>query len=193
MLSPSRSWLALVHHPCYDRAGRVVSTALTTLDLHDIARSSRTYGLAGVLIVHPVAAQRAMAERICGHWLDGADGTHDFRRAALERVSVVDTVETACDLVRARAGERPILVGTTARRAPDAVGYAAFAATPPAGDRPTLLLFGTGYGLTDELLARCDVRLAPVSARDPGPSPYNHLSVRSACAIVLDRLYGDRP
>jgi hypothetical protein len=191
-LAPARSWLALVHHPVYDRARRVVSTALTTLDLHDIARAARTYGLAGVFIVHPVAAQRALAERICGHWLDGADGTHDFRRAALERVTVVDTVEGACDVIASRAGARPLLVGTTARRAPDAVAYDAL----DPGTRPLLLLFGTGYGLTDALLAGCDARLAPVAAREPpgpGEKPYNHLSVRSACAIILDRLYGDRP
>jgi len=193
VIAAAHSWLALVHHPCYDRAGRVVSTALTTLDLHDIARAARTYGLAGFFVVHPVAAQRAMAERICGHWLDGADGTHDFRRAALERVTVVDSIEAARAAITARAGAAPLVVGTTARRGPDSVGYADLTAAPPSDGRPILLLFGTGYGLTDDVLAGCDLRLAPVSARDPGPSPYNHLSVRSACAIVLDRLYGDRP
>jgi len=46
----------------------------------------------------------------------------------------------------------------------------------------------SGWGLTDELLAGCDLRLPPIR----GGSDYNHLSVRSACAIMLDRLYGDR-
>ena len=54
---------------------------------------------------------------------------------------------------------------------------------------PLLLILGTGWGLTGELMAGCDARLAPIQAA----SDYNHLSVRSACAIILDRLYGDHP
>jgi hypothetical protein len=49
-------------------------------------------------------------------------------------------------------------------------------------------VLGTGWGLTDELMAGCDRRLAPIRCG----TDYNHLSVRSACAIMLDRLYGDR-
>ena len=64
----SRLSVALVHHPVYDKHKKVVATALTNLDLHDIARSSRTYGLETYFIVHPVAAQRELAERIARHW-----------------------------------------------------------------------------------------------------------------------------
>jgi hypothetical protein len=55
-------------------------------------------------------------------------------------------------------------------------------------DRPLLLLFGTGWGLTEELLAGVDRVLRPIQ----GNSDYNHLSVRAAVAIMLDRLFGDR-
>ena len=54
--------------------------------------------------------------------------------------------------------------------------------------RPALMVLGTGWGLTEEVLAGCDARLPPVR----GVGDYNHLSVRSACAILLDRVYGDR-
>jgi hypothetical protein len=55
-----------------------------------------------------------------------------------------------------------------------------------ASDDAFLLMFGTGWGMSEELLARADYFLAPID----GPTPYNHLSVRSACAIILDRLFG---
>ena len=56
--------------------------------------------------------------------------------------------------------------------------------------KPVLLLFGTSWGMPESLLAGADGRLEPVVAQaDTG---YNHLSVRSACAILLDRLLGAR-
>ena len=51
---------------------------------------------------------------------------------------------------------------------------------------PVLLLLGTAQGLAPEVLARCDGVLRPI--RDLG---YNHLSVRSAAAILADRILGD--
>ena len=34
--------------------GQSVATAITNLDVHDIARSSRTYGLGGYFVVTPI-------------------------------------------------------------------------------------------------------------------------------------------
>jgi hypothetical protein len=185
-VKPSETWVALVHHPVYDKNGKVVATALTNLDLHDIARSSRTYGLAGFLIVHPVEAQRELASRIASHWLAEGAEMNDFRRMAIERVAVVPTLDDAVAHVeRASGGRAPSLVATSARTAPGVVGYPALVRSL---EGPAILVLGTGYGLTDEVVARCAHRLAPVQ----GASDYNHLSVRSACAIILDRLYGDR-
>ena len=184
-MTPDSTWVALVHHPVYDKNRRVVATALTNLDLHDIARSSRTYGLAGFLIVHPVKAQRELASRIAGHWLDEGAQLNDFRRQAIERVAVVASLEEARAHVEQRAGRAPSVIATSAKDAPGTHGYQALARSL---DGPALILFGTGWGLTEEALAVCSHRLGPIQGR----SDYNHLSVRSACAIVLDRLYGDR-
>ena len=49
-----------------------------------------------------------------------------------------------------------------------------------------LLLFGTAWGLHDELLETVDYVLAPIAGRNG----YNHLSVRTAAAIIMDRLVG---
>ena len=54
--------------------------------------------------------------------------------------------------------------------------------------QPYLLVFGTGWGLTREVLETSDYVLAPIE----GISDYNHLSLRAATAIILDRLMGDR-
>ena len=179
---PSSTYVALLHHPMRDRTGAIVTTALTTMDLHDIARTCRTFDLAGYFVVHPIEYQRHMAERIIAHW--GEDGRHDSRRQALERVTVVDTLLAAEALVRERTGRRATLVATSAKRAENAINTNDFHAI----EGPKLLLFGTGFGMSEELLASCDRILLPLQ----GQGDYNHLSVRSACAIVLDRLYGDR-
>jgi hypothetical protein len=184
-LIPSETFIALVHHPVYDKHRKIVATALTNLDLHDIARSTRTYGLAGFFIVHPVEAQRALAQRIADHWLAEGAELNDFRRDAIARVSVVSTVEDASAAIETRTGRRPLRIATSARPADGTIGYPALV-REAAG--PVLILLGTGWGLTDEVVETCERRLAPVQ----GSSDYNHLSVRSACAIILDRLYGDR-
>jgi hypothetical protein len=182
--APAETFVALLHHPVYDRNRQVVSTALTNLDLHDIARASRTYGLGGFFIVHPVTAQRKLAERIAGHWLSEGATVHDFRRQAIERLSVVADVVVGVAAVAQRCGGAPAVVATSARSDEKATTFSQLRGHVG----PMLLVLGTGWGLTDEALARCHLRLRPLR----GPCDYNHLSVRSACAIILDRLYGDR-
>jgi hypothetical protein len=51
-----------------------------------------------------------------------------------------------------------------------------------------LILLGTAWGLAQEVIDAGDGILPPIS----GLGNYNHLSVRSAAAIVLDRLLGAR-
>lgn len=180
--------VALVHHPVYDKNRRVVATALTNLDLHDIARASRTFGIETFFIVHPVAAQRALAERIASHWTsaEGAE-QNDFRRQAIELVSVVPDLAAARDALAARHGQPPYVVATAARATEgNLVAFRDFRAIT--ATRPALMVLGTGWGLTEEVLTSCDARLPPIH----GTGAYNHLSVRSACAIILDRLCGDR-
>jgi hypothetical protein len=179
--------VALVHHPVFDKHHKIVATALTNLDLHDIARSSLTFGLETFYIVHPVAAQRELALRIAAHWT-GEEGAekNDFRRQAVERVQVVPTLAEARQALATRHDEPPLLVATAARESPGSASFATVRGLT--NNRPLMIVLGTGWGLADEALAQCDLRLEPIRGR----KGYNHLSVRSACAIILDRLYGDR-
>jgi hypothetical protein len=56
--------------------------------------------------------------------------------------------------------------------------------------RRALILLGTGWGLAPDVLGDAEVFLAPIGGANP--SGYNHLSVRAACAIVLDRLLASK-
>lgn len=182
-----RTHVALLHHPVLDRTGKVVTTAITNLDIHDIARSSRTYGLGGYYIVTPLDAQRELARRIIAHWRTGHGAAYNERRAeALAPVEIHAELDEVVETVARREGRRPVIASTSAVARPGQLSSAEL--TARVGDAPLLLLLGTGWGLTDEALARADLALAPIRGRPR----YNHLSVRSAAAILLDRLFGLR-
>ena len=179
-------YCGLVHHPVVDRQGREVTTSVTNLDVHDIARSARTYGLEGYFVVSPIEAQHPVVQRIVDHWCSGA-GKHRFpeRGEAIALVRLCLSIDDAIAEIEAEQGKAPRLVVTSAKAGPDRSSYAAEAERLRNETRPTLLLFGTGHGLSDRILQRADVFLEPIE----GPSEFNHLSVRAAVAITLDRLF----
>ena len=53
-----------------------------------------------------------------------------------------------------------------------------------AENRPVMILFGTGWGFRPEVFDNVDYVLEPIL----GAGDFNHLSVRSAVAILLDRI-----
>jgi hypothetical protein len=185
-MAARRVALALVHHPVLDREGGVITTAVTNLDVHDIARSARAYELEAFYVVHPVGAQRELVEKVREHWVEGRGAKRiPDRSEALGLVRVVASLDEAAAAFGGAEGQPEIW--TTAARARGAVGaYGELRARLASPGRPVLFLFGTGWGLTPELQDRADVRVAPVV----GVGPWNHLSVRAACAITLDRLLG---
>ncbi len=185
-MAARRVAIALVHHPVLDREGGVITTAVTNLDVHDIARSSRAYGLEAFYVVHPVPAQRELVERLRAHWTEGGGAKRiPDRKDALALVRVVTTLDEAIAALAA-GGPAPELWATAARAHGRVEPYGALRARLDEPGPPVLLLFGTGWGLTHELQERVDARIAPIV----GVGPWNHLSVRAACAITLDRLLG---
>lgn len=179
--------LALVHHPVLNKEGRVITSSITNLDVHDIARSSRTYGCDSFYIAHPTKALRRLAEKICEHWNTGYGSTYNpNRKDALSVIRIkADFGDVTLDLEE-RFQKRPLIVTTSAKSAPNTFSYQDFRAELAVVDRPVLLVFGTGWGLADEIMELADYRLAPIY----GPTDYNHLSVRAAVAIILDRIFG---
>ncbi|MGC4094686.1 MAG: RNA methyltransferase [Polyangiaceae bacterium] len=175
---------ALLHYPVLDRGRQVVTTAITNLDLHDIARSSHTYGLSDYFVVHPIAAQRELAERVQAHWTAGSGARRiPDRSPALAGLRVVATLDDALGAL----GDPEIWV-TSAEAGKNPLAFADARAMLQGDGPPVLLVFGTGWGLAPSVLERARHQLAPV--RSPRADGYNHLSVRAAAAIIFDRLLG---
>ena len=188
--SARRVALALVHYPVVDAEKAVVTTAVTNLDVHDLSRSARTYGCSDLFVVHPIEAQRVLVDRIRDHWLHGSSGKRiPDRREAIELVRAIPTIE---DAIASMGGRSAIELWMTAARAvpgaPPCVTFAAAREALGGPGKPVLLVFGTGWGLAPSLVANADVMLEPIQAGLA--TGYNHLSVRAACAIALDRLRG---
>jgi hypothetical protein len=180
-------FVALVHFPVYNKAHQVVATSLTTLNLHDLARLTVTYGTQGCYVVTPLQRQQELARQLIAHWTRGYGAVYNPTRAeALQKVQVVDSLETVERNVVQRCGMTPQYIATDARQLPGCISYPALRRILWEQEAVFLLLLGTGWGLSRELIARCEYVLMPIY----GPTPYNHLPVRVAAGIMLDRLLG---
>jgi hypothetical protein len=177
-------YIALIHHPVVDKNGETIASAVTNLDLHDIARTGKTYGVKAFYVVTPLADQQILVERIIDHWLCGAGSRYNpKRRQALELVKIAESLAAAIADIRNRTGQEPKTIATSARLAGNGMSYAQLRRQLKNG-APHLLLMGTAWGLADEIIRQVDHCLAPIT----GPGDYNHLSVRCATAIIIDRL-----
>ncbi len=173
-----------MHHPVINKKGEIIASAVTNLDLHDISRAARTFGVGRFFVVTPLADQRRLVDRIVAHWRRGAGAAYNpDRREALATIRVTRDLTEAAAQLAAETGQRPALVATTSRRREGCIAFNDARAMLERG-RQLLLLFGTAWGLAPGLVAESDFVLAPIA----GPTDYNHLSVRSAAAIILDRL-----
>ena len=182
-------YLALVHYPVYNKNREVVSTSVTNFDIHDISRSCRTYDINQYHIIVPVEAQKQLTERIIGYWQEGTGGTFNRdREEAFSNTRVYENIETSILEIEKREGKKPILVTTSAKIFDNSISYKDLGEQIITDDSPYLLLFGTGWGLTDEIMEMSNYILEPIR----GTTKYNHLSVRSAVAIILDRLIGEK-
>ncbi|MBU1244428.1 RNA methyltransferase [Myxococcota bacterium] len=176
----------LVHHPVLNRNGEVVTTAVTNLDIHDISRAVTTFGCGGYHLVTPIELQRELIHSVISHWKEGFGLAHNPKRSeAFERTVVTASIAESLAKIRETYGQDPLVIATSARETGLPVMTVQRLLEDP---RPLALLFGTGWGLAPEALAAAKGVLPPIL----GPGAYNHLSVRSAVSIVLDRLYGNR-
>lgn len=183
-----RMAIALVHYPIFDGKKQVVATNITNFDIHDIARAATVFGIENYYIVHPIIEQRMFVERVLDHWRVGSGAKFNrMRKTALNPVKTAESIEKAL----VDWGEEDPLVLCTHARAVEGCQIWTFQAARELlakAERPVFLIFGTGYGLTDDFM-RSQGHLLE-SIRGYGPQDYRHLSVRSAVSIILDRLLG---
>lgn len=174
-------YVGLLHWPCLDKNGEEIATAITNLDLHDLARVCLTYGINTLYIVHPNDVQLAFAERIMDHWLKGYGGEYNpIRKKAFEVISLVKDMED----IKRQTGA--YMVGTSAARMEGCISWEQ--ARLLASDKDVCLMFGTGWGIAPRLLESLDAVIEPIDAG----TGFNHLSVRSAVSITIDRIAGGR-
>ncbi len=180
-----RLYVGLVHYPVYNKNYERIASAITTFDLHDLSRVARTYGVKGFFVITPLEDQQKLALRVLKHWTTGYGARYNpNRKEAMEVVTVSSTLEEAVREIGEKEGAQPLLIATDARRQKDPPLLFEEARGLLRSSRVVLLIFGTAWGLDREVLERADYVLEPVQ----GTGEYNHLSVRAAAAIILDRL-----
>ena len=184
----SNLYVGLVHHPIYDKRREVVATAVTNFDIHDIARCARTFGIDGFFVITPLESQVQLVERIIRHWTEGTGSVYNpTRKESLSLVRISRTIDEADREISELWQRKVRRIATGASYHPRNVGFNVLRKELEDRSTPFLMLFGTGWGLTEEVKDSADYVLSPIEGRG-----YNHLSVRSAVAIILDRLLGER-
>jgi hypothetical protein len=176
-------YVGLLHNPVLNRHGETVTTAVTNLDLHDLPRTCLTYGVKALFMVNPLSSQEQRYREMRAFW-DGEQARmyHPDRAAALGLLQWSPTLSDAIETITNQEGNRPLIIATTARNWPGQLSYAELRQLR--STRGMFLLIGTGHGLTEDVLLQADA--VPIPIR--GFGEYNHLSVRSATAVILDRL-----
>jgi hypothetical protein len=180
--------IGLVHYPILDGQKDVVATNITNFDIHDIARAARVYGVEKYYIIHPMREQLMFVERVLDHWRTGTGSKYNpMRRTALTQVKTAENVEMA---LKDWGVPEALTIATHARRVEGApfFTFKELRAELHEKNQPVLLLFGTGFGLTEDFMRSCGGVLE--SIKGAPPDDYRHLSVRSAVSIILDRVMG---
>lgn len=184
------AYVVEVHYPVLGRDGEKASTAITGMDLHDIARACRAYGIKKYLLVTPIAQQREMAKRIARHWTAGWGAEYNpDRKEAFSTLKIFASVQKALEWVREREKKEPFKIATTAKRVGGAQHWLTLKRRILKDDESPLFFFGTGWGLHGEVMDMADAVMTPITG---GRDGWNHLSVRSAVSITLDRFFGWR-
>jgi len=185
---PENLYIALLHYPVYNKNKQVTATAIFNYDIHDISRISKTYGVRKFFIVQPLQKQLELGKKILYHWLFDWGSTYNPRRKeALLNVVLKPSFDDVILDIESEFEKKPKVVITDAKPFPNAIGYSELKdKIYKDKNTPYIIVFGTGWGLTEDFINAADIILEPVF----GEGSYNHLSVRSAAAIILDRLCG---
>lgn len=183
----AKVYIALLHYPMYNKRMDTITTSVTNLDLHDISRVARTYDVDGFFVVHPSPSQHRLIKEIVSYWQEGYGGSYNpDRKEAFSRLQIADNLSEVLDFIENETGLQPDTIATDARVYPNTVSYKQMKDEIFNNERPYLILFGTGWGMEKGLLESCTYILEPIE----GDASYNHLSVRSAVSIIIDRLLG---
>ncbi|MBW1616523.1 MAG: RNA methyltransferase [Deltaproteobacteria bacterium] len=178
--------MTLLHYPVQNKKGETIGSAITNLDLHDIARASKTYGVKAFYVITPYKEQKELAEKIVLHWVKGHGSTYNpTRKKALELIKIKKTFKEAVDEIKIKEKQQPDIIVTSAKKNENIISYPLIRSKIKDGS-PYIFVFGTAWGISANFIQKADYMLEPIK----GNTDYNHLSVRSAVSIILDRIIG---
>ncbi len=181
-----RLYTGLVHYPVYNKNREKIASAVTNLDLHDISRISRTYGVKKFFVVTPLTDQQDFTKSLINHWKSGFGASYNVdRKEAIEVIEITASLEEALNKIADIEGEKPVTIATCASEAKDAITFSK-AKEIINSNKAVFLLFGTAWGLHSDAIDSADFVLKAIE----GNNNYNHLSVRAAAGIIIDRLTG---
>lgn len=183
-----KHYVVLMHGDILLKDKSVGTSSVTSIDIHDIARSSKTYGFDGYFIVTPLKDQQTIVNTLLDFWNTGYGTEYNIHRhEAIKMVRLNNNLDEVIAEIENREGVKPLLIATSAKSY-DSQKYITYfdQAKVWKFNRPILIILGTGHGLADFVLDRCDFILEPLY----GFSEFNHLSVRSAAAVIFDRWLG---
>jgi len=176
---------SLIHYPVLNKYREIVTTSITLFDVHDIARSSYTFGVSRFFIINQSPKQGEVLKRLFAFWKNGFGREYNENRSeALDIVRYHTSWEEALVETESLMQEKVYTVATSARIIEGNKHITLEQLKIAREKQPFFLLFGTGWGLADEIMEKADYILEPIT----GAKDYNHLSVRSAVAIILNAL-----
>lgn len=182
-----RIYTGLVHYPVYNKNSEKITSAVTNLDLHDLSRISRTYGIKRFFVVTPLTDQQEFVSDLINHWKSGFGASYNVdRKEAIEVLEISASIEEAVDKIMEIEGERPVIIVTCASTVKDSISFGK-AKEIIDSNKVVLLLFGTAWGLHSDVINSADYVLKAIEGRNK----YNHLPVRAAAGIIIDRLLGE--
>jgi len=181
--------MAVLHYPVYNKNREIVATCLSSYDLHDISRTARCYNIGKLYFINPMDTQHVLAGRIIKHWIEGYGASYNpTRQQALQTVALKKSLAEVKDDIALNNGCPPKIVVTSSKNLRPGIDYNTLSSMIQQNEQSYLIIFGTGWGLAEHVIQEADYFLEPIM----GDSDFNHLSVRCATAIVMDRLLGNR-
>ena len=119
-----RLYTGLVHYPVYNKNREKIASAVTNLDLHDISRLSRTYGVKKFFVVTPLTDQQEFTESLINHWKSGFGASYNVdRKEAIGVIEITASIEAAVNKIADIEGERPVTIATCASTVTDSITF----------------------------------------------------------------------
>ncbi|MFW5782447.1 MAG: RNA methyltransferase [Candidatus Muiribacteriaceae bacterium] len=175
------SSICLLHNNIVNKHGNIIETSVTNIDIHDISRTARTYGIDEFCVVTRLRSQKRLLDELLDYWIHGKGGEINPDRK--EALSLVAHYSEFNELFNRYKDPRLIITDATPHERN--TDFSACRRLIEDDSRHNIIIFGTGWGLDPLITEKADIILEPVMAL----SDYNHLSVRSAVAIIVDRLF----